>query len=191
MSDRSRQFSGLLRNGAEDRRSRRAGRPSKQARFIAIEKRITTRYREAQALTMPVTCHHCFEPCRHVLSSKLAGTHPPSTYLHIPCHDQWTLCSISDPIGYTCPPATAIPGSVARTSRICRLFVLPSCGFSHSACRDWSSAVDYPKRLLCRWYCLRTGRECLLVANRFYQPLSIPRLVVRKHSEKHFIRRPA
>lgn len=62
---------------------RRVDRPSKQAWFIAIEKRITTRHREAQALTMPVTCHHCFEPCRHVLSSKLAGTHPPSTYLHI------------------------------------------------------------------------------------------------------------
>lgn len=81
MNDRSRQFSGLLRNDAEDRY---VGETSKQARFIAIEKRITTRYREAQAFTMPVTCHHCFEPCRHVLSSKLLGTHPPSTYLHIP-----------------------------------------------------------------------------------------------------------
>lgn len=93
----SRQFSGLARNGAEGYRRRRAGRPSKQARFIAIEKRITTRHREAPALTMPVTCHHLFELCRRTLSSKLAGTHPTSTHLHVrlptlfsPCRDQWT-----------------------------------------------------------------------------------------------------
>lgn len=107
---------------------------------------------------MPVTCHHCFELCRHVLSSKLAGTHPPSTYLHIPpfacrpatTNEHHTICSISDPIDYTCPPAIAMPASVVRKSHVCRLFVLSSCGFSRGACRDWSFAVNYLKRLLCR-----------------------------------------
>lgn len=57
---------------------RSAASASRQSKlgFIAIEKRITTWHREAPVLTMPVTCHHCFELCRHALSSKLAGTHP-------------------------------------------------------------------------------------------------------------------
>jgi len=48
-----------------------------------------------------------------------------------------TPCSISDPIGYTLPSTIVIPVSVVRTSSVCRLFVLPSCGF----CRNWSSRL--------------------------------------------------
>lgn len=90
-----------------------ASRQSKLG-FIAIEKRITTWHREAPVLTMPVTCHHCFELCRHALSSKLAGTHPPPSLtcmslplVVLPWQMNTTVCSISNLIGYIRPPAMA------------------------------------------------------------------------------------
>jgi len=80
------------------RASTSASRPSKQARFIAIEKRITTWHREAPVLTMPVTCHHRFELCRRALSSKLADSIPPPLLTYVlppalacgPAGSQWT-----------------------------------------------------------------------------------------------------
>ena len=76
---------------------------------------------------MPVTCHHCFELCRHALSSKhLAGKHhppplrlpayplpsPPRPYYacRVLCHGKWTPQCMPDFRSnrlYIRPPAMA------------------------------------------------------------------------------------
>lgn len=105
-----------------------ASRQSKLG-FIAIEKRITTWHREAPVLTMPVTCHHCFELCRHGLSSKLAGTHPLSPSLTC-----MSLCRLSFCRGKWTPLCTLDFGSNRLYSPTCNGPFQPQEWITHAGC---------------------------------------------------------
>jgi len=98
----------------------------------AIEKRITTRHREAPALTMPVTCHHLFELCRRTRSFKLADTHPTSTHLHAaPLSSRPAMANehhrmLDFGSNWLYSPTYNGPFRPLRTKYLCRWFVLPS-----------------------------------------------------------------
>lgn len=137
--EREAQFSGRLRNEAEGQPARRrAGRQSKP-RFIAIEKRITTRYREALR-SLQCRSHVTITLNRaamlFLLSSPICASHLLSTYLR--ASSSTRLWLYQQPVNTTPYARFRIQSVIPATARlclkdeprVCRLFVLPSCGSS-------------------------------------------------------------
>jgi len=178
------------------RASASASRPSKQARFIAIEKRITTWHREAPVLTMPVTCHHRFELCRRALSSKLADSIPPPLLTYVlppalacgPAGSQWTPHST---LHFESNWLYLQPARFSLKDRTCRLSDVHagylSCHYMGlCTVRMTITRVDYPKRVSPMW---RIISECSKRLNREFasrHPSFSPICCRWRHAILHF-----